>query len=69
MESPSSSSMGGTDISTNFSGRSSRTSSSSTSSSRSSVDITEEDNVDDDDGCVDDWEALADARECCTFSF
>ncbi|CAF2145125.1 BnaA02g33620D [Brassica napus] len=63
MESPSSSSMGGTDISTNFSGRSSRTSSSSTSSSRSSVDITEEDNVDDDDGCVDDWEALADASE------
>ncbi|KAG5412267.1 hypothetical protein IGI04_008586 [Brassica rapa subsp. trilocularis] len=58
MESPSSSSMGGTDISTNFSGRSSRTSS---SSSRSSGDITEEDNVD--DGCVDDWEALADASE------
>lgn len=50
--------MGGTDISTNFSGRSSRTSS---SSSRSSGDITEEDNVD--DGCVDDWEALADASE------
>ena len=52
MESPSSSS----DISTNFSGRSSRSSSSS-----SSGDITEEDNVD--DGCVDDWEALADASE------
>ncbi|KAF3536270.1 hypothetical protein F2Q69_00025322 [Brassica cretica] len=57
MESPSSSSMGGTDISTNFSGRSSR----SSSSSSSSGDITEEDNVD--DGCVDDWEALADASE------
>ncbi|KAF2564124.1 hypothetical protein F2Q70_00018894 [Brassica cretica] len=57
MESPSSSSMGGTDISTNFSGRSSRSSSTS-----SSGDITEEDNLDD-DGCVDDWEALADASE------
>uniref|UniRef100_A0A0D3AYG1 RING-type domain-containing protein n=2 Tax=Brassica oleracea var. oleracea TaxID=109376 RepID=A0A0D3AYG1_BRAOL len=53
MESPSSSS----DISTNFSGRSSR----SSSSSSSSGDITEEDNLD--DGCVDDWEALADASE------
>ena len=57
MESPSSSSMGGTDISTNFSGRSSR----SSSSTSSSGDITEEDNLD--DGCVDDWEALADAPE------
>ena len=58
MESPSSSSMGGTDILTNFSERSSRSSCSSSSSS-------EEDNADDDDddGCVDDWETLADALE------
>ncbi|CAH8338448.1 unnamed protein product [Eruca vesicaria subsp. sativa] len=51
MESPSSSSMGGTDILTNFSERSSRRSSSSSGSSS------------EDDGCVDDWEALADALE------
>ncbi|KAF8089533.1 hypothetical protein N665_0503s0032 [Sinapis alba] len=55
MESPSSSSMGGT----NFSERSR---SSSGSSSSCSDNITEEDNADD-DGCVDDWEALADALE------
>ncbi|XP_010444155.1 PREDICTED: probable serine/threonine-protein kinase ifkB [Camelina sativa] len=64
MESPSNSSMGGTDISTNYSGRSSR--SSSSSSGFCSGNITEEDNAeddddDDDDGCVDDWEAVADA--------
>lgn len=58
MESPSNSSMGGTDISTNFSG------SSSTSSDFCSGNITEEDNADhhnDGEECVDDWEALADA--------
>ncbi|KAF3510153.1 hypothetical protein F2Q69_00005095 [Brassica cretica] len=57
MESPSNSSMAGTDISTNFSG------SSSTSSDFCSGNITEEDNADHNDGeeCVDDWEALADA--------
>ncbi|CAH2043769.1 unnamed protein product [Thlaspi arvense] len=62
MESPSNSSMGGTDISTNFSGRSSR--SSSSSSGFCSGNITEEENADDDDDdddCVDDWEAVADA--------
>lgn len=61
MESPSNSSMGGTDISTNYSGRSSR--SSSSSSGFCSGNITEEENADDDDddGCVDDWEAVADA--------
>ncbi|KAF8112573.1 hypothetical protein N665_0063s0059 [Sinapis alba] len=59
MESPSNSSMGGTDISsTNFSG------SSSSSSDFCSGNITEEenaDNADDGEECVDDWEALADA--------
>ncbi|KAL0692148.1 hypothetical protein Bca4012_059328 [Brassica carinata] len=61
MASPSRSSVGGTDISTNFSERSSRRSSSSSSSSGN---ITDEDNADDDDdGCVDDWEALADEEE------
>lgn len=59
MESPSNSSMGCTDISTNFSGRSSR--SSSSSSGFCSGNITdEEENLDDDD-CADDWEAVADA--------
>uniref|UniRef100_A0A1J3CVZ1 General negative regulator of transcription subunit 4 n=1 Tax=Noccaea caerulescens TaxID=107243 RepID=A0A1J3CVZ1_NOCCA len=58
MESPSNSSMGCTDISTNFSGRSSR--SSSSSSGFCSGNITdEEENLDDD--CADDWEAVADA--------
>ncbi|KAJ0231331.1 Uncharacterized protein HA466_0299940 [Hirschfeldia incana] len=55
MESPSNSSVGGTDISTNFSG------SSSTSSDFCSGNMTEEDNADDGEECVDDWEALADA--------
>ncbi|KAL1203936.1 hypothetical protein V5N11_011780 [Cardamine amara subsp. amara] len=60
MESPSNSSIGGTDSSINFSGRSSR--SSSSSSGFCSGNITEEENLDDDDdGCVDDWEAVADA--------
>ncbi|CAA7035003.1 unnamed protein product [Microthlaspi erraticum] len=61
MESPSNSSMGCTDISTNFSGRSSR--SSSSSSGFCSGNITEEENLDDDDDddCADDWEAVADA--------
>ncbi|KFK28018.1 hypothetical protein AALP_AA8G460800 [Arabis alpina] len=64
MQSPSNSSMGGTDLSTNFSGKSSR--SSSSSSGFCSGNVTEEENLDDDDdddddGCVDDWEAVADA--------
>ncbi|KAL0862921.1 hypothetical protein Bca101_042039 [Brassica carinata] len=56
MESPSNSSNGGTDISTNFSG------SSSSSSEFCSGNITEEENnADVGEECVDDWEALADA--------
>ncbi|CAN8264593.1 unnamed protein product [Cochlearia groenlandica] len=61
MESPSNSSIGCTDSSTNFSGGSSSSSSEFCSGNITEEEENADDDDDEDDGCVDDWEAVADA--------